>query len=706
MWGFFALGLVGVGSTIAALLRRYAAPSVPLVVSGATAYAWLVSMSIVLITPMDVAAALAHAPEAAIGVLWKITYWSTQVLTWLALPFFQVYADAGDFTVGGRALTSLKENGLLYGLAAAAGVVGLLVIVVVERSLAASDLPALGMALSNTFGLCAGILLMGYGLVEIPRETWKADPAHQLKWCAHRAGRFAEEVLRTTAELESVVTVIVANDKQMPRRDPLRPYMAIISAAAESESPVKPSAVLAGGYDLDALHADDLEYNYDMAGLAALRRRLAAAIHEFQAAAAQYEAVVRQALEHEAVVKCRQLGVYEPPGLPPGATGLAAAVRRAAWRWRCVAQPGARKVVAALLAAMSGVVVWSEATIFTGGHPDLSPFSRAIRGAAGRQWGAQLLVALPLGYICWCTAFALFRLNAFNYNKLAPRATTGAALMQNGSLMARFAAPTCWNLLHMVHMDAAVDASGAKTVFTQNMGGMTVLPVLGQHLNTYLPALLVLHVSLVWFNLWDRLAGACVGSRFRFNNDDVDDQYTEKGRLLLRKEGEALANGLRIGEVLAADDLELQLPGFKQRKRLRKKTSWFSFGRPAAGSGGGAAAGGDAGGAGAAGGAGSSAAAAAAGGAAGSRLERLPMLGSMLAGRSDGDAAGEGRAGLLSSLMGNKHGASPASSDGEGARSGLDGIFAEISTPAPGGGRGRGGGGGGGAGTARRGSRG
>eukprot|EP00878_Enallax_costatus_P022173 GHUV01023513.1.p1 GENE.GHUV01023513.1~~GHUV01023513.1.p1 ORF type:complete len:114 (+),score=44.64 GHUV01023513.1:1103-1444(+) len=44
-----------------------------------------------------------------------------QVLTWVALPFFQVYSDAGDFTVGGKCLTSLKENGLLYGLAGAAG---------------------------------------------------------------------------------------------------------------------------------------------------------------------------------------------------------------------------------------------------------------------------------------------------------------------------------------------------------------------------------------------------------------------------------------------------------------------------------------------------------------------------------------------------------------------------------------------------------
>jgi len=49
-------------------------------------------------------------------------------------------------------------------------------------------------------------------------------------------------------------------------------------------------------------------------------------------------------------------------------------------------------------------------------------------------------------------------------------------------------------------------------------------------------------------------------------SDDVDDQYTEKGRLLIRKEGEALAHGMMIGEILAADDLELQVPGLKGRK--------------------------------------------------------------------------------------------------------------------------------------------
>ncbi len=63
---------------------------------------------------------------------------------------------------------------------------------------------------------------------------------------------------------------------------------------AEEESPVKPSSVQQRQLDIEQLAADDLEYNYDKAGLAALRRRLARAIHEYKGAHAQYEEVICQ----------------------------------------------------------------------------------------------------------------------------------------------------------------------------------------------------------------------------------------------------------------------------------------------------------------------------------------------------------------------------------------------------------------------------
>jgi len=90
---------------------------------------------------------------------------------------------------------------------------------------------------------------------------------------------------------------------------------------------------------------------------------------------------------------------------------------------------------------------------------------------AGVAWTLVVLSTLPAGArlrpLSLCPMLSACRLNAFNYNKLLPRTTTGAALMQNGSLMARFAAPTCWNLLHMVHMDGRLDDQGTTTVFTQ-----------------------------------------------------------------------------------------------------------------------------------------------------------------------------------------------------------------------------------------------
>lgn len=101
--------------------------------------------------------------------------------------------------------------------------------------------------------------------------------------------------------------------------------------------------------------------------------------------------------------------------------------------------------------------------------PPPPPPSRLNSAAHTGEWSTQFLTILPLAYICTCTYFALFRINAFNYNKLLKGATTGAALMQNGSLMCRFAAPTCWNFLHMIHMTGTLEG-GARTVF-EEVGG-------------------------------------------------------------------------------------------------------------------------------------------------------------------------------------------------------------------------------------------
>ncbi|GIL77008.1 hypothetical protein Vretimale_3267 [Volvox reticuliferus] len=586
MWTFFIFSMIIVFGAILLLLRRYCASSVVLSVKVTTAYAWLTAMAVVAIVPLDVFSTLNNSKPSELGYMWNVAFWSTQILTWLLLPFFQYYSDAGDFTVKGKCITSLKENAILYGSVAAVGLVGIAALLITKK-MTLDGLMGLGIGLSNAFGLIASIILLGYGLVEIPRNLWKANPERQLKWCAHRAGKYAEKVMKSTAELETVVTIIAANERQMRRHDPLRKYMDIIVEHVEKESPIKPSDLIArgtasgrssGGIDIESLNAEDLEYNYDVAGLAALRRRMFYAISTYKGDRAQYEEVMLEAFELEDVVKCRQLNDFTPrkPTRSP--------IKKAVWFYKCALRASWHRILAVALAVLSVLIVWAEATIVS--PVDISPLSLMIKGSEASEFGVQLLTLLPLAYICACTYAALFSITAFDYNKLIPRATIGSALMQNGTLMCRFAAPTCWNFYHIIRMTRR-DTGSTTTVFEDKMGSMDVPNVLRQHLNTYLPLILVVECAITALNLWDRIMGLCVSSKYKFSNDDdVDDEYTEKGRQLVAREREAVEKGFSIGQVLTSAFFDLDFPdivgGPRSRLTQQKKGFLGLFGKKSA----------------------------------------------------------------------------------------------------------------------------
>lgn len=68
-------------------------------------------------------------------------------------------------------------------------------------------------------------------------------------------------------------------------------------------------------------------------------------------------------------------------------------------------------------------------------RPLRPPPCTAPRGAVPRELAVQLLTSLPLAYICVATYFALFRVNAFDYNKLFPRwAYAGARGVEGGGV--------------------------------------------------------------------------------------------------------------------------------------------------------------------------------------------------------------------------------------------------------------------------------
>lgn len=163
---------------------------------------------------------------------------TTQVLTWFAIPIMQGFADAGDFSILGKLRTSLRVNLRFWMIMGSLALVGLLFLLFTGR-LNGIDLYKTAIIASNTYGLIAIMVLLGYGLVEIPRNVWRRSfPEARLKWHHYRVGKAAERLQTASYDLQRLLQVVQATSGPISRRDPLRGYMDIIVRFVEHYSPL------------------------------------------------------------------------------------------------------------------------------------------------------------------------------------------------------------------------------------------------------------------------------------------------------------------------------------------------------------------------------------------------------------------------------------------------------------------------------------
>jgi hypothetical protein len=216
-------------------------------------------------------------------------------------------------------------------------------------------------------------------------------------------------------------------------------------------------------------------------------------------------------------------------------------------------------VLAVLSAAMSAVIVWCEATIVSGKHPDLSPLSLLIRDkdVQSSLWGLQLLTVMPLAYVAFCVFYSLFELSGLfslkSYHMVA-RGTHSWSLLLNASLLSRFAAPLAFNYLHVIRMTGH-QRGGQSMVFTSGIyGALTDVPLLGARFNTWFPLLLVVYVALLLTGVFERLNGLFGFAR------EKDAGEARIGESRLKVEWDAREQGGAMGaDVLCGSTGEVEL---------------------------------------------------------------------------------------------------------------------------------------------------
>eukprot|EP01035_Chromulina_nebulosa_P034696 gene34696-46579_t len=187
------------------LIRYYKGHMVTADVTLTVYISWVMGFIGVLLLPYDLSVALIDEKQSMLLLtIWRITYWGTFFLAWVVLPLQMEYHGSGHFSFKNK----LKEAFLkLIVSGVIAMVAGMVYFIVMLSSGSGSLYQIIGftMAMSNTYGVLLITILMGNGLVGIPKRLWlMADRERELQRLFTSAIPIEEEYQEARYELEDL----------------------------------------------------------------------------------------------------------------------------------------------------------------------------------------------------------------------------------------------------------------------------------------------------------------------------------------------------------------------------------------------------------------------------------------------------------------------------------------------------------------------
>uniref|UniRef100_A0A3P8QEG7 LMBR1 domain containing 2 n=1 Tax=Astatotilapia calliptera TaxID=8154 RepID=A0A3P8QEG7_ASTCA len=469
-----------------------------------------------------------YIPNDTLEVFWRVVYWTSQFLTWLLLPFMQSYARSGAFSVVGKIKTALIENALYYG--------SYLLIFIALLIYVALELYTIGITAANTWGLFLLVLLLGYGLVEIPRSYWlSSSHNYVLSKSYFKVAKMATEKAEADEKLADVMEEVAGIHASVRQNHFLRKYVDIIL----TKCPTKYQEEM--GINVEISRVDQNAAPTKRV-LVKLHEKVVSAVQRHNQTQVQWSILLEQAFHLEDVAKSRNSSLrHFTHSFPLAHRGW---IRRfiytptVEWFWECVLRQGLCRLLAVLLCLLSAAVIWSECTFFST-HPVLSLFAVFIQLA--EKWYnyhcIEMVCFVGILFMCVCVYSTVFRIRFFNYYYLVPHHQTDAySLLFSGMLFCRLTPPLCLNFLGMIHMDSAISHKNrVQTSYTSIMGSMQLLSFISDGFYIYYPMLVLLLCFATYYNLGSRCLNR-LGFHQYITDDDLISDLVDEGRELIKRE--------------------------------------------------------------------------------------------------------------------------------------------------------------------------
>lgn len=481
---------------------------------------------------------VSYVPDHVLPALWKIVYWTSQFLTWLLLPMMQSYSRAGDFTVLGKIKSSLIENALYYGTYLL--IFGVCLIYVAARPdlhIDAEKLKVIGVTASNTWGLFLLVLLLGYGLVEIPRLVWNnAKHQYMLNRTYFKIAKQSTEKTEAEENLEDVLEEVRQASEKIRYNHSLRKHVDIILLRCPES--LRNSASRNEDYE-------DYNKSIDTPSEKSLVKLHRNVIHYMQTNTrhqTQWNNMMKKAfslqdvIQNEASLDRRYKHSFSE-GRPNFIRNIYTPTVE--WHWKCMIEPWVLRGVAVVLTILSFMVVWSECLFFIK-EPVLSIFAVFINLAKENYDYAYIEVAsiLTIAYLCTCAYYSVFQIKILDYYYIAPHHQTNEySLIFTGMMLCRLTPPMCLNFLGLIHLDSHVTHTENlfETSYTLIMGHMDVIPIISDGFNIYFPIMIVLLCIGTYFSLGSRILHFLGINQF-IGEDDLTQELIDEGRELVNRE--------------------------------------------------------------------------------------------------------------------------------------------------------------------------
>ncbi|KRX05262.1 hypothetical protein PPERSA_00563 [Pseudocohnilembus persalinus] len=435
----------------------------------------------------------------SIQVAWKAIWWICFFMTWIVLPFFQEYENAGDFTITGKIKTSIKQNLKLIGFMLVGGVI---------------FVTYLAISGTVTCGLFLVVILLGHGMVALPKRYWREKDLHMtLKYCYYLATQNESDIYETQYKLEDETKFLQANiDKHSsdPNISQLQYILNLVPEYIQENARNQRQKIKV---------SDQL----DVQKIRKMHKTIKGLVASLNKLKSKQEFNTDETFQIEDIIASRnnsQRNIQGQFWVSRSGT-FGSFIDKLVWFWYTKMFKIYHMLFFGIFAVFSIIVLLGELSIFFEQN-NLSIFAQLVNQKIS-YFMTQVFTLIPLLYITFCVYYGLFNIKIKGFFGFYSNHNTDSTSLMFGSInFTRVSAPICYNFLQMMNIK--------NTAFNTVMGEMDIFPQL-QYL---FPLLLIILSCFNLFDLYRKVLAILGFDQFQFS-DDFNHDHIEDGQKIIAR---------------------------------------------------------------------------------------------------------------------------------------------------------------------------